>query len=311
MGQDEPKLDIDFSFASGEKLTDGLRRILKEQIAAAASELSGENEHVDSAIHEARKCAKRARSALRLIRPAIPSHFERENRCLQQIGRTLSKFRDAQALIESLTELEQDEAKNIRTNTDAKREFKKAFDSLSGRRKQLSDGSHAKTEVRSAARALEESLKGLEDLPLDGIDFPVLTNSFKTILKRGRKACSQAYSRPVAANFHEFRKCAKDLRYQLDLLAKLWPEVLSGYSKSAKNLEQYLGDDHNLTVLTDVLNGKSRQYGAFKIIPGLIAKKQGKVRDKARLLAGRLYAEPPKVWGARLNTSWLAWQAES
>jgi hypothetical protein len=83
---------------------------------------------------------------------------------------------------------------------------------------------------------------------------------------------------------------------------------LSGYSKSAKTLEQYLGEDHNLAVLADVLNGNNRNRKAFKIIAGLAAKTQGKLRKRAKLLASRLYAEPGKVWSARLNTSWQAWQ---
>jgi CYTH domain-containing protein/CHAD domain-containing protein len=310
-GQDVPKPDTNYSFASGERLADTLCRVLKEQIATAVNELSNESGPVDRAIHEARKCVKRARSALRLIRPAIPDRFAEENLRLQQIGRTLSAFRDAQALIETLTDLEQKGAKSGRTNPDAKREFKNAFDRLKSRKKKLNDAPRAKAQIRSATRALRESLESLGNLPLDGIDFSVLTDSFETTLKRGRKACSQAYSQPVAANFHEFRKRAKDLRHQLAVLMELWPEVLSGYGKSAKSLEQYLGEDHNLAVLTDVLNGNGRRQNAFKVITSSVEKEQGKRRQKARLLAGRLYAESPKVWRARLNASWQAWQTET
>jgi len=309
--QDAPKPDTNYSFAPGEKLGDALERILKEQVATAVEQLSNEDKPVDSAIHEARKCVKRTRSALRLIRPAIPGRFDEENLRLQQIGRRLSEFRDAQALLETLTDLEQKEIKGNRTNAGAKREFKNAVDRLSSRKEKLSEAPHAKAQIRSAVQALQESLESLGKLPFDGIDFSVLTDSFKTTLKRGRKACSYAYSHPVAANFHEFRKRAKDLRYQLTLLAELWPEVMSGYSQSAKTLEQYLGEDHNLAVLTDVLNGNGRNQNAFKIIGVSVAKEQRKLRKKAKLLAGRLYAEPLKVWSTRLNTSWQAWQAEN
>jgi CYTH domain-containing protein/CHAD domain-containing protein len=308
-GQDAPKPDNHYSFASGEKLADALRRILKEQIATAVDQLSNESKPVDNAIHEARKCVKRARSALRLIRPAIPGRFAEENLRLQQIGRKLSEFRDAQALMETLADLEQNEIKGNRTNAGAKREFKNALDRLSRRKKELSEAPHAKAQIRSAARSLRESLESLGNLPFDGIDFSVLTNSFETTLKRGRKACSQAYSHPVAENFHEFRKRAKDLRYQLAVLTELWPEVLSGYSESAKTLEQYLGEDHNLAVLAEFLSGTGRNRNGFKIIADLVEKTQRKLRKKAGLLASRLYAEPRKAWNARLNSSWRAWHA--
>jgi CYTH domain-containing protein/CHAD domain-containing protein len=308
-GQDGSKPDINYSLGSGEKLADALRRILKEQIGAALTELSNEGEPIDYAIHEARKCVKRARSALRLVRPAIPRRFAEENPRLQRIGRKLSPFRDAQALIETLTDLEQKEAKSWRTDSGVKREFKNAFGLLNRRKKKLSGST--KAQVRSATRALRESLKSLGNLRLDGIDFLVLTDSFETTLRHGRKTYSQAYSQPVAANFHEFRKRAKDLRYQLAALTDLWPEVLSGYAKSAKTMEQYLGEDHNLAVLMDVLNGGRRSQNAFKTIASLVEKKQGKLRKKARLFAGRLYAEPLKAWSTRLNTSWHAWQTET
>jgi adenylate cyclase len=310
-GQDKPKPKPNYSFASGETVAMALPRILKEQIETAVTELSQAIEPDDVAIHEARKSVKRARSALRLIRPAIEDRFDEENGRLQQIGRKLSELRDAQALIETLTELEQKEAEHSRTKAEAKREFKNAFDRLNRRKNGLMKNPRAKAEIRDAAHALEASLQHLGNLPFAVIDFAVLIESFETTLARGRKACAEAYSRPVAANFHELRKRVKDLHYQLTVLAPLWPEVLSGYSKSAKELEQYLGDDHNLAVLADVLNRENGRDGPFKLIAGFAEKKQAKLRHKAKLVADRLYAEPPKVWRKRLNLNWQSWQSEN
>jgi CHAD domain-containing protein len=292
-------------------LAEALSRILKEQIAIAANELSSQRQPVDSAIHEARKCVKRARSALRLIRPAIPDRFREENLRLQQVGRKLSEFRDAQALIETLAELEQKETNSSRAKPGARQEFKNALDRLKRRKKSFESAPHAGTQIRAAVRALRESLESIGSLPFDQLDFSVLAGSFKTTLKRGRQAYSRAYSQPVAANFHEFRKRAKDMRYQLAVLTELWPEVFSGYVKSAKKLEQLLGEDHNLAVLTDVLNPSPGKQKTFKLIASSVEKKQSKLRAKAKLLAGRLYAESPKVWDTRLQTSWRVWQTES
>lgn len=309
-GQDGPKPDTNYSFATGEELGDGLSRILNEQLATAIRELSSDNHSMDHAIHEARKCVKRARSALRLIRPAISDRWGEENRRLQQVGRRLSEFRDTQALIETLTELEQKETKG-RTDAGQKQEFKNAFDRLEKRKEKLTHGPHVRTEIRSATRDLRASLASIEKLALDSLDFSVLINSLRVTLKRGRKACSQAYSDPIAITFHEFRKRAKDLRYQLALLSELWPEVLSGYSESAKELEQYLGEDHNLAVLTSVLNGNGGKADPFNTILKLAEKRQSKLRNKAKFLADRFYTEPLKSWATRLNTSWEAWQAEA
>ncbi len=110
--QDPQKPAVAYSLKSGENLPDGIRRVLKEQLNAAIDELSNPKEPLDRAVHEARKCVKRTRSALRLIRPAITDRFGQENYRLQQVGRQLSALRDAQALIETLADLEQKEARD-------------------------------------------------------------------------------------------------------------------------------------------------------------------------------------------------------
>jgi CYTH domain-containing protein len=146
--QDGPKPNTNYSFAKGEKLGDSFCRILKEQIATAISELSNKNGSIGLAIHESRKWIKRARSGLRLVRPGGADRFDEENRRLQQVSQRLSEFRDAQALIETLTNLEQKELKGRRTNTNPKEEFKEAFDRLDRRKKKLTAASHVNPKIR-------------------------------------------------------------------------------------------------------------------------------------------------------------------
>ena len=90
----------------------------------------------------------------------------------------------------------------------------------------------------------------------------------------------------------------KDLRYQLSLLTEIWPDVLKGYANSAKALEQFLGEDHNLAVLADILEPANRGDRGFRT---RIAKKQTELREKARQLGSRLlgtgrnFRAPPPV----------------
>ncbi len=301
-GQDLQKPDSAFYLKSGETLPDGFRRILKEQLNSAIAELSNPQEPLDPSVHEARKCVKRARSALRLIRPAIDAHFDKENRQLQQVGRQLSELRDAQALIEALASLEEEQT---RDKPDAKQEFKRAHGSLITRKQKLTAPSHIRRLLRNAVRTLQASSENLDRLSLAALDFPSVVQSFQTSFRRGRKAFSQAYRDPRTEKFHQFRKRAKDLRYQLALFSELWPGVFESYSESAKDLEQYLGEDHNLAVLSGVLKSSS------PVLQKLIGKQQSKLREKARPLSARLYSEKPKTWTARLETSWGAWRLEA
>jgi CYTH domain-containing protein/CHAD domain-containing protein len=291
--QDQQKPDTRYFLQAGEKLPDGLRRILNEQLNAAVAELSTHNGSLDNAVHEARKCVKRTRSVLRLIRPVSGSAYSRENQRLRAAGRNLSELRDAQALIETL--------QNLEAYPPAKK--KTAYSFLQRRKEKILRSLEASGEIKRTAKSLEQSLKSINRLPLQKVDFSVIIDSLAKSVKRGRDAFSKAYADPKPENFHEYRKRVKDLRYQLGVLTELWPDVLEGYANSAKELEQSLGEDHNLAVLAGVLPQNHFQAG--------IAEAQAKLRDQAKQLSSRLYAEPPKAWTRRLESSWKAWLAEN
>ena len=294
-----------------EDLADGLRRILREQLNAAIDELSHTRSSLDTAVHEARKCIKRSRSLLRLIRPAIGDTYSEENQRLQSVGRDLSELRDAQALIETLAELKEHHPhdKDGGKGTVAS-EFKGASDRLSERKDKIARALQASGKIQDAVGQLHATLSNVAELSLKRVNFSVVRGSLKKTVKRGSKAFSKAYSNPTPEHFHESRKRAKDLRYQLGLLTEMWPDVLKGYADSAEKLEAYLGDDHNLAVLDEVLHNGARSRKKFRAIQKLTHKRQAKIRDKAEQLGKRVYSEPAKVWTRRLETSWKAWHAE-
>jgi CHAD domain-containing protein len=75
--------------------------------------------------------------------------------------------------------------------------------------------------------------------------------------------------------FHEWRKQAKHLRYTLETLEPVWPPIIRTLADEARTLTNYLGDDHDLTVL--------RQHiGAEEQLSVLIEKRRTELRDKAR-----------------------------
>lgn len=289
------------SLQRGEKLADGIRRILKQQLSFAITELSDEERPIDTAVHEARKAMKRTRSLLRLIRPAIKQSYSRENRELQSVGRTLSELRDAQALLETL--------EGLASSTDGS--FASARDFLRKRKDALAEALQARGELRSAAEKLDQVLQRFDKLSLDDLDFAVPADAVQKSIKRGKRAFSRAVVDEDPERFHECRKRAKDLRYQLELLTEIWPGVLEAYAGSAKKLEEYLGDDHNLAVLREILDKAHVMNGEREILEGSIESKQAKLREKARQLSRRLYSEPPDAWSRRLRSSWRAWNAEN
>ena len=57
------------------------------------------------------------------------------------------------------------------------------------------------------------------------------------------------------ARWHDWRKRAKDVWYQLRLLQDTWPDVMKAMAGQASQLSDLLGDDHDLAVLSTKLEG--------------------------------------------------------
>src|SRR4051794_6121756 len=92
---------------------------------------------------------------------------------------------------------------------------------------------------------------------------PSALDSKKTF-RRGRKRLARAKKKPAPENFHELRKSVKYHWYHLRLLEKLWTDVLAGYEKSLKELETWLGEDHNLVVLRGRIESNPAAFGAAR-----------------------------------------------
>jgi CHAD domain-containing protein len=213
------------------------------------------------------------------LRGAVPQLFDETNRQLQLAGRKLSKLRDAEALLEALDDLVED---------------RRAQALLTRRKQRINDSDQTGRDLRLAMTELRKTMRSLEKLTLHRLEFPVVAAAVERTISRGKHAYEQAYAEPSSERFHELRKRSKDLRYQLALLSPVWPEVLQGYSDTAKKLEQHLGEDHNLAVLIEVVPK----------LKDAATKKQASLRQKSEIIAGRLYAEPVKVWAARLRVAW-------
>jgi hypothetical protein len=113
-------------------------------------------------------------------------------------------------------------------------------------------------------------------------------------------------------SFHEWQKRAKDLRY-LNLVSKVWPEVLDGYEAAAKDFESKLGDDHNLVVMRYTILEKPDAFGKGQDITAflkIVDDYQEKLRSDCRTFADRLSSEKRKFWRRRLELCWTAWKEE-
>jgi adenylate cyclase len=292
-----------FYLKRSESIALGLERIITELLAAAVEQLQQSEQSLEDAVHEARKSIKKVRAVLRLIRPLMGSDYDRGNGALRDIGRKLSDIRDAQALIETFDYL----------NANYRDELGDA--SLNNFRQSLLDQKRKQTEefdstyqIPQLVAALQKMGKHANHWSYKSATMDILAKGVANSLRRGRDQFYEVDDRPFPEIFHEWRKRAKDLCYQLNLLKKLWPDVFEGYLNSYKKLEKLLGMDHNLTVLRKTLYKADNELGQDeKRLLLVIDLDQKAIRRKAEKLGERIYSEEPKQWRQRINQSWDAW----
>jgi hypothetical protein len=118
---------------------------------------------------------------------------------------------------------------------------------------------------------------------------------------------------PRPENYHEWRKRVKDHWYHVRLVEDLWTEVLEARESSLKNLETWLGDDHNLVVLCDKLTNEPDKYGeadGVQLFLALAGEHQKELRQNSMSLGQRIYEEKPRQFTQNMSKLWDAWQQQ-
>lgn len=293
----------------GESVIAGLRRVVREEIESAEAHLSGRKKvNRDEAIHDARKSLKKVRATLRLVRGQMGESYRRENARLRDIAARLSEFRDAFAIIGTF-----DDLKNRFKDKGAGTRLRSVRSGLTKRRDESAREEDVGVVLDAASAALRRAAKRVKKWPLEGDGYDAIAPGLVETYRNGCKALARAKKDPSAENFHQLRKRVKDHWYHIRLLEGLWTEVMEAYEKSLKDLEDWLGNDHNLTVLRDRIAAEPAFFGkeeAIDLIFNLISGYQKELRAAAVPLAERIYEEKPRDFARRMKHLWETWQAE-
>ena len=257
-GSEKP--DPQYHWKAGEGVADGLKRIVAEQLQLAIWELSADQGTRDHAVHEARKCLKKSRSAMRFFQNNLGKQYEQLNAALRDAGRKLSPVRDSQALIEMFDEVNDKYRDDLGDSS-----LVSIRDGLVKRNKSLTRDFQQKRTRGAVLKLLRTFARRVDKWKVNECDLLALSKSFARTIRRNQQACQTAHAELRPESFHEWRKRAKDLRYHLNLVSEAWPEVLDGYAAAAKDLESKLGDDHNLVVMRDTILEKPDAFGKAKI----------------------------------------------
>ncbi|MBV9405970.1 MAG: CHAD domain-containing protein [Acidobacteriaceae bacterium] len=291
----------------GESVPEGIRRIVQEEIDSASDQLNHANgKKRDEAIHEARKSLKKIRGTLRLMEPELGRVYRAENTRLSELGRKLSEIRDAAAIIEVFSSLVEKYNGSLQKNA-----FASIRRGLEKSKRETEERANLPRLTQRALSTLRITGKRAGNWPLETDGFAAIEPGLELRYRRGRQAMAVAEKDPTPQNYHEWRKRVKDHWYHIRLLESLWTDVMRAREGSLKNLETWLGDDHNLVVLREKLDQNPEAFGEAKdlqLFATLMDQHQKELRDNALSIGQRVYEEKPRQFTRNLEKLWDAWQ---
>lgn len=282
---------------------DDLKRIAREELESGSRRLlQATDTSRDEAIHEARKSLKKTRAVLRLVRSELGADGRQQNQRLRDLGRTLSDYRDAGAMVGMFDQIREKYETDL-----GKRTLGTVRRALVVRKDKAEKASGIQAALNDIGEKMqaEASSTGAWILTEDG--FAAIAPGLKNSFRQGRKALRRAEKDSAPETFHECRKRAKDHWYHVRLLEELWTSDLQEHEKSLKKLEQALGDDHNLTVMEGLLNDGSEPCGSpadRKMLLKLIGRYRKDLRKEALSLGADVYDEKPKQFVKRIGSLW-------
>jgi CHAD domain-containing protein len=277
------------------------RRILRSQVRKGLKKLDGEHAASDADIHDARKRIKQARATLRLLRAVLPrTDYLREDRALRGAARPLSVARDAKVLVDALDVLSQ-QYRGARHIKGAQR-FRRALVRARGqaRRRTLTDASgvHHSLKLMHRARARADRWSLGHD------SWAGLISSAVRLYAEGRAALQDVRAEPTVERLHRWRKLAKYLYLQLEVLAPVCAPAVGRMARQLHALTDDLGDDHDLAVLREAVAAHTRDFASdagATLLMTLIERSRTNLQRGALLRGGRLYRPTAARFGRTLG----------
>ncbi|MCW9705943.1 CHAD domain-containing protein [Fodinibius salsisoli] len=293
-----------------EDFSEGLKRLMVEECETALKYLrkSDTEEEQHKAVHESRKAFKKIRACLRLVRDHI-DFYDRENKWFRDLGRKVSDVRDLTAHLETLEVLETQYESQL---------YKKSFQDLEkgihASRDQLAEKVFGEdNRLEEIQQKVEAKIDEIPDWSIDVQQFKDIRPSLKRTYKRGYKGLKNVAKTGEVEDFHDWRKRVKYLRYHIDILNRLWPQVMDVLEEELHDITDYTGtlhDLHNLKILAQELEKPFSDTEERMLFEAMLEKHQDFMRKHTLLKAQKFYYDSPSDFCDRIKLWWKAHQQE-
>jgi CHAD domain-containing protein len=309
-----PRQSLDVRIGNDEPLDEALRRITAGYFDLMIHELSHPDDR-DEGVHEARKSMKRVRALLRLVRDEIGHDvYRNENVVLRDVARRLAPVRDSAILVDTLDALV---GRYVRFVSLAAFGQTRAFLILRHRRHhtEILDDRQLMADVLITLKAARSRFDGHGALgsshggPRMRDDVAAIEKGLARVHRRGRNGMRHAHTHGTTEALHEWRKRVKYLRYQMESLSPLWPELLDALAGRLDELGEALGDDHDLAVLRSVIvenTDACTDPRVRVILLALIDEARSDLQARAFRLGPTVYGEHTDRFVDRIGSYWAS-----
>jgi CHAD domain-containing protein len=204
--------------------------------------------------------------------------------------------RDRQAALDALTDI-------------AKRDETLSPRSYATMRNRLAAGDGPAAVLTDEIRAgllqvLTDSDAALRRWPLERIGFKGISRELARTYRLARREQPDDWAAADAESLHELRKRVVAHRYQMELAEPLWPKLGKLWVNETQKLRDRLGSCQDLTVLAGLIVPRAPLAPWRSRLLPLIAEREAAHRNAARAIAGRVFAEKPKAFRARIEALW-------
>ncbi len=295
---------MDFVFHRPDSLGQDLRELAISGVDAILAIVHASKEERDKAVHEFRKTIKILRALVRLVRePLGDDAFDRANEALRDAGRSMSSLRDQRVMLDLA------EALAAEAGSGESEEFWRWLaKQWEGELQEAHEGETDGGGLKRASEKLHKARSSIGGWSFAETGFDLVEAGLSRSYRDGRKGVKEAEGANDPEVFHEWRKRAKDLRHQLEMLRGLWPPVLDVMAGEAHRLTDLLGDYHDLDVLRQSLGDQRKGAPAMpKAAMRQVEAKEDELLAEALPLGRRLYAETPRAFSERMEGYFKEW----
>ena len=275
-----------------------LKAIARDTLSQARRALEDQQKPSTVAVHDYRKAMKRWRSLLRLLQRYLGEDGRHLRIVARDFARELSGARDAQAAIGALDDLVATEAElPPRTVASIRRRLDEARVSAEA------------AMLRQAVRArliigVENAAAAIEGWALDQLTFAEIARELTRTYRRLREEAPEDWRAAEPEVLHALRSRVVVHRYQMELIAPLWPKFGRAWVAEAQRLRERLGAYQDLSVLQGftVPHAPLAPWRS-RLLPPIRARRATHA-EVAQRIAGGLLAEKPKAFRRRIEALW-------